>query len=172
MAPPGRRARRSWHAGRAAHRLRGAYDLAGCSGRRGRPSRRGPTEPAAPPPPPKPLPPYVLAAQSRKRVPFWRSRARRSPDLGVHLHGGHEPVKAQPTGALAAGSGVQHVLGLPREWWRGRHGLQAQRGRGFEDVRTRRPGKFVFNGSPGGVGRTRPESPGGSGSVARWPVAR
>ena len=74
------------------------------------PARRGPTEPAAPPPPPKPLPPYVLAAQSRKRVPFWAVPVLAGLPIWVFIYmEAMSPVKAQPTGALAVGAQVYNT---------------------------------------------------------------
>jgi mono/diheme cytochrome c family protein len=115
------------------------------------PARRGPTEPAAPPPP-KPLPPYVLAAQSRKRVPFWAVPVLAGLPIWVFIYmEAMSPVKQQPTGALAVGAQVYNTCSAC-------HGSGGEGGTGYKlnegEVLKTFPKledqvKFVFNGSPG-----------------------
>ena len=115
------------------------------------PAARPPREPAAPPPP-KPLPPYVLAAQARRRIPFWAMPVLAALPIWLFVYmEAMSPVKQQATGALAVGAQVFATCSAC-------HGNGGVGGTGYKlnegEVLKTFPKledqvKFVFNGSPG-----------------------
>ncbi|MEP6661069.1 MAG: hypothetical protein ABJD24_14225 [Acidimicrobiales bacterium] len=115
------------------------------------PAARTPREPAAPPPP-KPLPPYVLAAQARRRIPFWAMPVLAALPIWLFVYmEAMSPVKQRATGALAVGTQVFATCSAC-------HGNGGEGGTGYKlnegEVLKTFPKledqvKFVFNGSPG-----------------------
>lgn len=107
-------------------------------------------------PPPAPVPPYVLAAQSRRRIPFWAVPVLAALPIWAFIYmEAMSPVKQQATGALFVGAQVFNTCSAC-------HGAGGEGGTGYKlnegEVLKTFPKledqmKFVFNGSPG-VGKT------------------
>ncbi|MEY4230049.1 MAG: hypothetical protein RLZZ362_898 [Actinomycetota bacterium] len=63
--------------------------------------------PAVPPPPPKPDPPFIAAAKSRKKIPFWAMMTLSMLPLWVFMYArGLTPKEPKVTGPLGAGAAL------------------------------------------------------------------